>query len=67
MKVMVTLAKEAFQFGAFSTSWKFERFVVDYPSIHELTEESVKAIEEDFDEFVVAITKLEEKELTNDE
>lgn len=60
MKVMVTLAKEAFQFGCFSTSWKFERVVADFPLIHELTEESVKAIEAYFDDFVVAITKLDE-------
>ena len=60
MKVMVTLAKSEFLFGSFNDSWKFERFVVDYPSIHELTEESFKAIEEDFDDFVVAITKLDE-------
>lgn len=61
MKVMVTLAKDEMLFGSFATSWKFERVVVDFPLIHELTEESVKAIEAYFDDFVVAITKLEER------
>jgi len=60
MKVMVTLAKSEFLLGSFNGSWKFERVVADFPLIHELTEESFKAIEAYFDDFVVAITKLDE-------
>jgi hypothetical protein len=60
MKVMVTLAKDVFRFGSFDTCWKFERVVADFPLIHELTEESVKAIEAYFDDFVVAVTKLDD-------
>lgn len=60
MKVMVTLAKDELQFGSFATSWKFERVVADFPLIHYLTEDSIKAIEAYFDDCVVAITKVEE-------
>ena len=60
MKVMVTLAKDEMQLVlGWAHSWKFEKVVADFPLIHELTEESVKAIEAYFDEFVVAITKLD--------
>ena len=62
MKVMVTLAKDRFQFGAITPSWDFEKVVVDFPLIHYLTEESLKAIEAYFDDCVVAITKLDEGE-----
>lgn len=63
MKVMVTLAKDEMLFGSFATSWKFEKVVVGFPLIHELTEESIKAIEAYFDDFVVAVLKLDEQEV----